>query len=167
MFGSNFDVFQEVIVEDEIQEINVESSSNSPVSGTNDIYSNENSVSSYAASESFNKYWTREDLTPSKDLPDNLFMENEDEINSFGLDPTADVNVSLNDGAGFGLTTLFPIKEEPCENEEAKPGDNAVEKNVKKATRRKIKQEPNDSDAAPKYYTLSYIKLFVDIISHS
>jgi len=91
-------------------------------------------------------------------------LENEEEINFFGLEPTGDVNVSLNDGAGFELTTLFPIKQELFENEEVEPGDNADEKNLKKATRHKMKQEPSDSDAAPKYYILSYIQLFVDII---
>lgn len=150
VFGSNFEVFQEVIVEEEIQDVNVENSrSNSPSSVTNEMYSNENSVSSYAASETHNKYsWTREDLTPSEVLPDNLFTENEEDIKSFGLDPTVDTSVNISDNPGFALNALFQVKEEPGVTEDAKVVEN-TEENVKKVPRRKIKQEPTEAVEAP------------------
>lgn len=150
IYGSNFDVFQEVIVEEEVQDINVENSrSNSPISVTNDSNSNENSVSSFSASDIQNKYWTREDLTPSDAPPENLFTENEDEMKSFALDMNnVDTTVNLNDETGFSLNSLFPIKEEPLDIEQPKSSENGVEQ-VKKASRRKIKQEPTET--APKY----------------
>jgi hypothetical protein len=157
IYGSNFDVFQEVIVEEEVQDINVENSrSNSPISVTNDSNSNENSVSSFSASDIQNKYWTREDLTPSDAPPENLFTENEDEMKSFALDMNnVDTTVNLNDETGFSLNSLFPIKEEPLDIEQPKSSENGVEQ-VKKASRRKIKQEPTET--APKYiYFLNYL----------
>ena len=150
IYGSSFDVFQEVIAEEEVHDIDVVESSSSPSSIANEIYSNENSMSSYAASETTqNKYWTREDLTPSEVLPDNLFTENEEDVKSFALDLAAvDTAVDMTDEPGgfASLTSLFPIKEEPDETEApsastAKPAE-LTEENVKKVTRRKIKQEP-------------------------
>ncbi|XP_046442219.1 cysteine-rich protein 2-binding protein-like isoform X1 [Daphnia pulex] len=154
IYGSNFDVFQEVIVEEEVQDINVENSrSNSPISVTNDSNSNENSVSSFSASDIQNKYWTREDLTPSDAPPENLFTENEDEMKSFALDMNnVDTTVNLNDETGFSLNSLFPIKEEPLDIEQPKSSENGVEQ-VKKASRRKIKQEPTET--APKLKQMS------------
>ena len=103
-------------MEEEVQDINVENSrSNSPISVTNDSNSNENSVSSFSASDMQNKYWTREDLTRGLDVlpPENLFTENEDEMKSFNLDTNnVDTSVNINDEAGFSLKNLFPIKEE-------------------------------------------------------
>lgn len=152
VYGSNFDVFQEVIVEEEVHDIDVVESSGSPSSTANEIYSNENSVSSFAASETNNKYWTREDLTPSEVPPDNLFTENEEDVKSFALDPSADTTVSLNDESGFSaLSSLFPVKEEPNEDNAPPAGkqtETSTEENVKKATRRKVKQEPTPP-AAP------------------
>lgn len=141
IYGSCFDVFQEVIVEEEIQDINVENShSNSPISMTNDSNSNENSMSSFTTSETQNKYWTREDLTPSDVLPENLFTENEEDLKAFPLDSNnLDSTVNINDGSGFSLNNLFPIKEEPLEIEQSKSSENGAE--VKKPARRKIKQE--------------------------
>ena len=163
IYGSNFDVFQEVIVEEEVQEINVETSrSNSPISVTIDSNSNENSVGSFTASETQNQYWTREDLTPSDVLPDNLFTETEEE--NFSLDDpnNCDASLSITDDTGFSVTNLFPIKEEPLETEIIRSSDNGVEQ-VKKATRRKIKQEPTEAVAPSKYnifHFSNYLKLF-------
>lgn len=139
-------MFQEVIVEEEVQDINVENSrSNSPISITNDSNSNENSVSSFTTSDTQNRYWTREDLLPSDVLPDNLFTENEEEMKSFSLDAsTCDATVSMSDETGFSLNSLFPIKEEPLESELPKSSENGVEQ-VKKAVRRKIKQETTET----------------------
>ena len=147
-------------MEDEVQDINVENSrSNSPISITNDSYSNENSVSSsYTASEpqQNNKYWTREDLTPSEVPPENFF-ENDEEMKSFNLDSLMDVDPSVNmsDDMGFGLNNLFPIKEEPCDSSDIlseKPSSETVlpanssgaDQTVKKVTRRRLKQEAAD-----------------------
>lgn len=151
IYGSNFDVFQEVIVEEAIQDINVENSrSNSPISVTNDSNSNENSVSSFSASDIQTKYWTREDLTPSDVLPENLFTENDDETKSFSLDTNNfDTTINMSDGTGFCLNSLFPIKEEHVDIELPKSSDNGTEQ-VKKASRRKIKQEPNETAAPSK-----------------
>lgn len=156
IYGSNFDVFQEVIVEEAIQDINVENSrSNSPISVTNDSNSNENSVSSFSASDIQNKYWTREDLTPSDVLPENLFTENDDETKSFSLDTNNfDTTINMSDGTGFCLNSLFPIKEEPVDIELPKSSDNGTEQ-VKKASRRKIKQEPNETAAPSKLRQMS------------
>ena len=149
IYGSTFDVFQEVIVEEEIQDINVENSrSNSPISVANESNSNENSVSSFTNSETQNKYWTREDLTPSDVLPDNLFTENEDDYN---IDQgNIDTTININNETGFSLKSLFPIKEEPLENEQSKCTENGTEQ-VKKVVKRKIKQEPTDSAPPNKY----------------
>lgn len=144
IYGSTFDVFQEVIVEEEIQDINVENSrSNSPISLTNESNSNENSVSSFTTSEAQNKYWTREDLTPSDVLPDNLFTENEEDIKSFSVDPNnIDTSVNMSNDTGFSLNNLFPIKEEQFDTERPKSSENGQSaEQVKKVARRKIKQE--------------------------
>lgn len=161
IYGSSFDVFQEVIVEEEIQDINVENSlSNSPISLTNESNSNENSVSSFTASETHNKYWTREDLTPSDVLPDNLFTENEEDIKSFSMDPNnMDTSINLNNDTGFSLNNLFPIKEEPMDVEALKISETGIAE-VKKVTRRKIKQEPTDTASQSRYKRhLSYLVL--------
>lgn len=157
IYGSNLDVFQEVIVEEEIQDvINVENSrSNTPGSATNDSCSNENSVSSLATSESVatNRFWTREeDLTPSAVLPDNLFMEADDDLKSFNFDgkPENFVNMTMNDDLNFNINQFFGTKEEST------PKPNSLikcEPNIKvaddvlknKATRRRIKAEPLDT----------------------
>ena len=178
IYGSNFDVFQEVIVEDEVQEINVENSrSNSPISITNDSYSNENSVSSsYTASETHqNKYWTREDLTPSEVPPENFF-ENDEESKSFKLDAMdVDPTINLSDETGFAFNSLFPIKEEPCDMESFdKPSEvntvtpacsssTAVEPTVKKV-RRRIKQEAAEAPAPTRFETFFYCQLYLKIV---
>lgn len=151
IYGSNFDVFEEVIVDEAIQDINVENSrSNSPISVTNDSNSNENSLSSFSASDIQNKYWTREDLMPSDVLPENLFTENDDEMKSFALDTNhVDTTINMSDGTGFCLNSLFPIKEEPIDIEQPKSNENDGEQ-VKKVPRRKIKQEPNETAAPSK-----------------
>ena len=63
-------------------------------------------------------------------------------MKSFAVDTNnVDTSVNINDEAGFSLNSLFPIKE-------PKHSENGVEQ-VKKASRRKIKQEP--TEIAPKY----------------
>lgn len=169
IFGSSLDVFQEVIVEDEIQDINIENSnSTSPISVTNESYSNENSVGSFSATEQQNKYWTREDLTPSEVLPDNLFTDNDDDMRNFCLDiRDVDPALNFNDGSPFTFTSLFPIKEDPKERsrENQSETSDAVELEgllkceplseeiQKKPTKRKLKQEASEDNEKPKYTT--------------
>ena len=70
-------------------------------------------------------------------------------MKSFAVDTNnVDTSVNINDEAGFSLNSLFPIKEEPLDTEQPKHSENGVEQ-VKKASRRKIKQEP--TEIAPKY----------------
>lgn len=145
IYGSSFDIFQEVIVEEEGQEINVDNSrSNSPLSVANDMYSNENSLSSFCASEPQNKYWTREDLTPSEVLPENLFTENEDDMSSFQVDSSnLDPTIEMKDDPGLSFNNLFSVKEESCETEDMKPLE-IVEENTKRTSRRKAKQDQSN-----------------------
>ena len=158
IYSSNLDVFQEVIVEDEIQDvINVENSrSNTPGSATNDSCSNENSVSSFATSESVanNRFWTREeDLTPSAVLPDNLFMEADEDIKSFNFDENPDLNyVDMNDDLNFNINQFFGgTKEEstskPSSLIKCEPNVKVTDDVMKNkaATRRRIKAEPLDT----------------------
>lgn len=166
-YGSSLDVFQEVIVEDEIQDVNIENSnSTSPISVTNESFSNENSVSSFSASEQQNKYWTREDLMPSEVLPDNLFMDTEDDLKSLSFDmKDVDPALTFSDNSPFTFSSLFPIKEEPREEsgEDQKEGSEATEnegvvncelsseETQRKPTKRKIKQEVSEEADKDKY----------------
>ena len=135
-------MFEEVTISVDDETINVDNSrSNTPSSATNDSYSNENSRSSLATTESNQtKFWTREeDLTPSAVLPDNLFTD--EEMKSFNIDhPIDSSSISLNEDPNFSVTSLFTIKEEPIENEKPKTPDTTEE--TKKVTRRRIKAEP-------------------------
>lgn len=153
-FGSDLDVFQEVIVEGEVHcDINVDgNSSTSPVSFTNDGCSNENSVSSFAASETQNRFWTREEDFRSEVLPENFFNETEDDP-SFSLDPNMlDRSVNLNEDTGFVLNSLFPIKEEVGENDSKFPENS--EETSKKGVRRRIKQGAMLTSEKPKYFSI-------------
>ena len=134
IYSSNFDVYQEVTIEDEVQEVNVENSrSNTPTSATFDSCSNENSTSSAAQSDLQLRFWTREeDLTPSAVLPDNLFMD--DDMTLLNNEQSGK-GVQMNDSLMFGLNDLFPVKEEPCEDMKVKPtevADDSSRKNVRR-----------------------------------
>ena len=153
IFGSSFDVFQEVIVEDEtFQDINVDgSSSTSSISVTNDGCSNENSMSSFTASESQNRFWTREEDFRSEVLPENFLTETDDDP-SFTVDHCMldhSLSVNLNEDSGFVGNNLFAIKEEICDNDSKFPENS--EETLKKGTRRRIKQEPTTILQKPKY----------------
>ena len=154
IFGSELDVFQEVIVEEEIQhDINVDgNSSASPVSMTNDGCSNENSMSSFAASETQNRFGTRIEDFRSEVLPENFFNETEDDP-SLILDPSMlDHSVNLNEDSGFAVNSLFPIKEEVGENDVKFPGSS--EETLKKGVRRRTKQGPIVTTQKPKYVSI-------------
>ena len=151
IFGSDLDVLQEVIVEDEAQyDINVDgTSSASPASLMNDVCSNENSMSSFATSETHNRFWTREEDFRSEVLPENFFNETDDDP-SFNMDPTTlDQSVSLNEESGFVVNNLFPIKEEVGESDAKFP--ESTDETLKKAARRRTKQELTLTSQKPKY----------------
>jgi len=155
IFGSDLDVLQEVIVEDEAQyDINVDgTSSASPASLMNDVCSNENSMSSFATSETHNRFWTREEDFRSEVLPENFFNETDDDP-SFNLDPTTlDQSVSLNEESGFVVNNLFPIKEEVGESDAKFP--ESTDETLKKAARRRTKQELTLTSQKPKYHAMS------------
>ena len=146
MFYEN--VLEEVVVGDDMLDINVDiSSPNSPISITNETNSNENSMSSFPAADNHKFRYRDQYLTPSENVPENFFTETDDDMKPFDIDPNM-FSLNLNDDSGFATNNLFPIKEEPCEMD-AKFVE-TPEETLKKATRRRIKQETTPIPDVPK-----------------